>query len=129
MARPWLPPHLAAPHATRRVHHMKRRREERLALDIVEASKSAIRGHGLRVALPEPEDERILRAAARLSEAGLARPVLIGKAEDVDTRAAAAGVKLDGCEVRDPGSDATLAGYAAHITAGREKMTAGMAER
>ncbi len=98
-------------------------------MDIVEASKSAIKGRGLRVALPEPEDERILRAAARLSEAGLARPVLIGKAADVDTRAAAAGVKLDGCEVRDPVSDAALAGYAAHITAGREKMTAGMAER
>ena len=103
--------------------------KERRALDIVEASKAAIKGRGLRVALPEPEDERILRAAARLSEAGLARPVLIGKAADVATRAAAAGVKLDGCEVRDPASDAALAAYAAHITAGREKMTAGMAER
>jgi phosphate acetyltransferase len=99
------------------------------SLDIVEASKAAIKGRGLEVALPEPEDERILRAAERLSEAGLALPLLIGKAADVATRAASAGVKLDGCEVRDPASDGRLAAYAAHITAGRERMTAGMAER
>ena len=98
-------------------------------MDILEASQAAIKGRGLRVALPEAEDERILRAAQRLSEMGLARPVLIGKSEDVGARAAAAGAELAGCEVRDPHSDAGLAAYAAQITAGREKMSAGMAER
>jgi phosphate acetyltransferase len=98
-------------------------------LDIIEASKSAIRGRRLRVALPEPEDERILHAAQRLAAAQLARPVLIGRVADVGAHAAAAGIALDGCEVCDPSSDARLTIYAAHITAGREKMTAGMAER
>jgi phosphate acetyltransferase len=98
-------------------------------LDIVEASKAAIRGRGLRVALPETDDERILRAAERLAAADLARPMLIGRAEDVRARAAAAGLQLEACEVRDPQADAALPAYAAHIAAGREKMTAGMAER
>src|SRR6185436_13218180 len=39
------------------------------------------------------------------------------------------GVRLEGCEVRDPQSDARLPAYAAHIASGRDKMTAGMAER
>ena len=98
-------------------------------MDIVETSKGAIKGRGLRVALPEGEDERILRAAQRLSEAELARPVIMGRASEVRARAAALGVRLEGCEVRDPASDGALGAYAAHIAAGREKMTAGMAER
>ena len=38
-------------------------------------------------------------------------------------------MRLEGCEVRDPRSDPSLPAYAAHIASGRDKMTAGMAER
>ena len=98
-------------------------------MDIVETSKATIKDRGLKVALPEGEDERILRAAQRLSEARLAQPVIMGKPAEVQARAATLGVRLEGCEVRDPAGDSALAIYAAHIAAGREKMTAGMAER
>jgi phosphate acetyltransferase len=98
-------------------------------LDIVETSTAAIKGRALKVALPEGEDERILRAAERLSETGLAVPVLIGEAGVVRARAAALGLRLGGCEVRDPQSDSALAAYAARIAGAREKMTSGMAER
>ena len=98
-------------------------------MDIVETSKASIRGRGLKVALPEGEDERILQAAQRLSEAGLARSVIMGRAGEVQARAEALGVGLEGCEVRDPASDGALGAYAAHIAGAREKMTAGMAER
>jgi phosphate acetyltransferase len=98
-------------------------------LNIVETSKAAIRDRGLKVALPEGEDERILRAAQRLSETRLAQPVIMGKPAELQARAATLGVGLEGCEVRDPASDGALAVYAAHIAAAREKMTAGMAER
>ena len=37
----------------------------------------AVIGRALKVVLPEGEDERILRCAQRLSEAGLASPVLL----------------------------------------------------
>jgi phosphate acetyltransferase len=98
-------------------------------LNVVETSKAAIKGRGLRAVLPEGEDERILRAAQRLLEERLANPVIVGKPGEVQVRAAALGVRLDGCEVRDPSSDGALGAYAAQIAAGREKMTAGMAER
>lgn len=98
-------------------------------MDIVESCKSAIRGRGLVVALPEADDERVLRAAERLSGADLARAVLVGAPAEVKARAAGMGLRLEGCEVRDPQSDSRLAAYAAHIASGREKMTAGMAER
>ena len=98
-------------------------------LDIVETNKASIKDRGLKVALPEGEDERILQAAQRLSEASLARPVIMGNPAEVQGRAAALGVRLQGCAVRDPASDGALATYAAHIASGREKMTAGMAER
>jgi phosphate acetyltransferase len=79
--------------------------------------------------LPEGEDERILRCAQRLREADVAWPVLLGTDAKVRGRAEALGVRLDGCEVRDPQSDPALAAYAAHIASARDKMTAGMAER
>jgi phosphate acetyltransferase len=98
-------------------------------LDVVETSKASLRGRGLKVALPEGEDERILRAAQSLVEERLAKPVIVGKLAAVQARAAALGVSLEGCEVRDPSLDGALGAYAAQIVAGREKMSAGMAER
>jgi phosphate acetyltransferase len=101
----------------------------RRALDIVANAKAALQGRRLRVVLPEAEDERILASAQQLSETGLAWPVLLGASDAVHARSAALGLRLDGCEVRDPASDAVLPGYAARMAVAREKMTAGMAER
>ena len=98
-------------------------------MDIVETCKAAIEGRGLRVVLPEGEDERILRAAQRLSETGLARAVLLGATSELRARAEALGLRLEGCEVRDPASDAARATFAAQMTSTRAKMSAGMAER
>jgi phosphate acetyltransferase len=81
------------------------------------------------VVLPESEDERILRCAERLSQDGLAVPVLLGRAAKVRALAESLGLRLECCEVRDPSSDAGAAAYAAHLVSTREKMTLGMAER
>ena len=98
-------------------------------MDIVANAKAALQGRRLRVVLPEAEDERILASAQQLSDTGLAWPVLLGAPEAVHTRAAALGVQLGGCEVRDPARDAALPGYAQRMATAREKMTPGMAER
>lgn len=98
-------------------------------MDIVAKAMATIRGRSLEVVLPEGEDERILRCAQRLSEANLASPVLLGPTARMRALADGLGVRLEGCEVRDPRSDPSLPAYAAHIASGRDKMTAGMAER
>ncbi len=60
------------------------------------------RRYASRIVLPEPEDERILRAASRAAELGIARPVLVGPRAEVEARAAELGVGLGGVEVYEP---------------------------
>jgi phosphate acetyltransferase len=98
-------------------------------LDIVEASMTAIRDRALKVVLPEGDDERILRSAQQLSARRLAHPVVLGASADVEARAAALGIGLEGCEIRDPAGDAALGSYAHRLVVARERMTQGMAER
>jgi phosphate acetyltransferase len=65
-------------------------------LDILEACFEKIRGRGLRVALPETADERIVAAAQRLREARLAEPVLVANPEASDRLDAYAELYLQG---------------------------------
>jgi len=71
------------------------------------------------VVLPEGTDPRIVAAARRLYDEGVAVPVLL--AEPAGARAAAleAGVSLDGLEVRDPARGARLQALAALYREGR----------
>jgi len=56
----------------------------------------------LSVVLPEGDDERIVTAARRLNDAGIARPIVLGSREAIDKAAQGAGVTLDGIETIDP---------------------------
>lgn len=55
-----------------------------------------------RVALPEAEDPRTLRAAARLASERIVHPMLVGEDARVREAARTAGVDLSGVEVVDP---------------------------
>ncbi len=55
-----------------------------------------------RVVFPDGDDARIVRAARILVDEGIARPVLLGAAEQIETVAAEAGVELDGVQLLDP---------------------------
>jgi len=50
-------------------------------------------------------------AARRLVDGGIARPILLGKAEDVESAGEVAGVDLSGIEVIDPRVSGELGGY------------------
>jgi malate dehydrogenase (oxaloacetate-decarboxylating)(NADP+) len=54
-----------------------------------------------RIVYPEGEHERIIRAASRVVEEGIARPVLIARSARVQARAAELGVSLDGMDIVD----------------------------
>ncbi|MEZ5924887.1 MAG: phosphate acyltransferase [Hyphomicrobiaceae bacterium] len=98
-------------------------------MDVTETAKTRIRDRGLTVVLPEGEDERILRAARRLADERLARPILLGEGADVAARLAGLGLGTGGLEIRAPVKDASLGALAQALIAQRSKLTEGMAER
>jgi phosphate acetyltransferase len=73
----------------------------------IEQARARIKGRGLRIVIPEGEDPRVREAARRLSDDGLAVPVVFGE-QDVP-----------------PADDR----HVAAIVAQRPKMTAAMAQR
>ena len=52
--------------------------------------------------LPGGQDERVLIAARRLQEQGLARPIVLGEPAALAAAAAKAGLQLDDLEIHDP---------------------------
>lgn len=81
------------------------------------------------VVLPEGEEPRILRAARRLADEGIARPLLLGDPAAVEAAAAELDLGLAGIQVRDPAGDPARDAYAALCAAERGRMTEAMARR
>jgi phosphate acetyltransferase len=77
--------------------------------------------HPRRIVYPEGIDERVLQAARRVKEEGLAFPVLVGQPEAIAEVAAAIGVSLDGIEITGPHDEARLGALAADYAAGGVK--------
>jgi phosphate acetyltransferase len=96
-------------------------------VDIVASCKSAVRGLGLRVVLPEAHDERVLRAAVQLRQDDLAVPILVGTR--VRQHLEHLGARPGEIEVREPTTDDRVAAYAASLATTRETMSAGIAQR
>ncbi len=86
-------------------------------VDIVEACIVKARASRKRVVFPEGHDERIVAAARRLEDEGIAIPILLG-AEPID-----------GIEVIDPETSSRIAAYAEHYAAGRPGAGGKVAER
>jgi phosphate acetyltransferase len=63
------------------------------------------------VVLPESYDERMLFAAGKIVEQGLAKVILLGNPEKVKSVAAAKGVTLDGVEIIQPSTSHKLDAY------------------
>ena len=98
-------------------------------MDIADRLAAQARQRRRAVALPEGEDARILQAARRLHDEGIARPVLIGARGALEEAGAAAGVALDGIESVAPGTSAALDTYAALYVEGRPKASERVAKR
>lgn len=62
--------------------------------------------HPKRVAYPHAADLRIIRAARRVTDEGIATPLLIGDAERISELADGAGISLDGMETINPQNEA-----------------------
>jgi phosphate acetyltransferase len=71
------------------------------------------------VVLPEGEDPRILSAARRLADQGLARPIVLGSATRIADAAVDVGVSLEGFGIVDPRGSEQLGRYAEVYAASR----------
>ena len=60
---------------------------------------SRARNNPARLVIPEGHNERVIRAAARMVEEGVARPILMGRPATVREKAAAMGLDLGGVDV------------------------------
>ena len=89
-------------------------------MDIIGSCKAAVKGRGLRVVLPEGEDERILRAAAEIARENIARPIVLADdSHAVREKLASLGGDERGVLVLSPESDPAGPELAAHVAAGR----------
>jgi phosphate acetyltransferase len=75
--------------------------------DLIERARQTRR----RVVLPEGQDSRIVAAARRMWDEGLAEPVLLGERDQLAAAANAAGCGLEGLEIVDPRTDERLERY------------------
>ena len=73
------------------------------------------------IVLPESEDERVLVAAQEVKETGIAKLVLIGKADVIKADADRLGVDLNGIDIVDPAQFEKLDSYVAELVKLREK--------
>jgi phosphate acetyltransferase len=97
--------------------------------DIVDACIAQARAGGKRPVFPEGHDERIVAAARRLMDLGIAAPILIGTRAEIGAAAARAGVSLDRVTVLDPAESGRIAAYASLYSDGRPGANSKVAER
>jgi phosphate acetyltransferase len=99
-------------------------------VDIVAACIARARERAGRVVLPEGYDERIVAAARKILDQGIAQPIVLGTPSEIAAVSARAGVSLDGVVTRDPAQgDEVLEHYAALYREGRPDVNPRIAER
>ena len=98
-------------------------------MDIVERLIAQAKQRRHSVVLPEGDDPRILLAARRLHDDGIARPILIGERAVLSDAAASTGVSLDAIETVSPSTSSALDAYAALYVEGRPKANERVARR
>ena len=98
-------------------------------MDVIERLIERAGARRRSIALPECGDARIVRAARRLHDEGVARPLLVGERAELERTAAAAGVPLDGLESVSPATGADRGRYAALYLEGRPKTSERVARR
>lgn len=82
-----------------------------------------------RVVFPEGQDDRIVAAARRLKDDGIALPILLGRGVEVAAAASRAGVSLEGITTVDPEESDRIATYAGLYAAGRSNANPKVVER
>jgi phosphate acetyltransferase len=96
---------------------------------ILDACVAKARAGSKRLVFPEGHEERMIAAARRIRDDGIAVPILLGRQSDIAAAAERAGVPLAGITVIDPGASERIATYAKLYSAGRPGASPKVAER
>jgi phosphate acetyltransferase len=96
-------------------------------MDIIGGFREKARRKNLSVVLPEGRDERIVRAARIIKDEDIARPVVLGKPEQIKGATEKAGVSLDGIETITPKESDKLDFYAERYSSRREGISVAVA--
>lgn len=98
------------------------------SMDIVSVFTEKVRGKGFSVVLPEGRDERVIRAARILRDKGIARPIVLGRPEQIEAAVEKAGVNLEGIPVIDPKSSDKAEFYAEQYSRRRDGVSVAVAK-
>ncbi|MCL2560366.1 MAG: phosphate acetyltransferase [Turicibacter sp.] len=72
-------------------------------MDIMTELRNNILGKGIRIVLPEGNDERVVSAASVLGRSNMVKPIVLGNKEEVLATVKKAGdFSMEGCEIIDP---------------------------
>ncbi len=80
-------------------------------MGLIESIKEKAKLQLRTIVLPEPEDERVLKAAQQVIEEKTAKVVLIGNVETIKADAAKCGANIDGATIIDPKNFAGIDKY------------------
>ena len=81
-------------------------------MNFIDNVKAKARADVKTIVLPEGDEKRTVRAAAAIRDEGIAKPILLGKADAIKAAAAGQGVDLAGIATADPATDGRAAVYA-----------------
>jgi phosphate acetyltransferase len=98
-------------------------------MDIIAAFTEKVRSKNFSVVLPEGKDERIVHAARRIKDRNIARPIILGKPEQIAAAVEKASVSLDGIETVNPRKSEKLDDYAQKYISGRDDISLPVAKR
>lgn len=93
-------------------------------MDIIQKFITTAQGDPARIVYPEATDPRILQAALKVKEMGIATPILVGDPEVVHTLASEDGLSLGDIEIIDSKTDEKLDVYANHYAKKRDMREA-----
>jgi phosphotransacetylase len=98
-------------------------------VDIISSFREKARGKNLSVVIPVGRDERIIRAARRLKDEDIARPIMLGKPSQIEAAIEKAGVNLDDIKTINPRQSNKLDFYAKKYSRQRKGLSPAVAKR
>ncbi|GMV10973.1 MAG: malic enzyme [Gemmatimonadota bacterium] len=81
-----------------------------------------------RIALPEGEARKMIRAARLLVDEGIAQPILLGNEETIRRKAQQDGIDISDIQIEDPARSPRLESYAVHLWERRQRKGLSLAE-